>query len=387
MFYKTDIFIEKATITHGFKYDYSKVIFVDMKTKIIVVCRIHGDFEQYPHLHLKGSGCHKCTALKMSLERRMTKENFIDKAKKIHGDRYEYSKVVYINNNTKVTITCPAHGDFEQQPSNHLLGKGCLKCGFEATGKKLSGNKDDFILRARETHGDKYDYRDSVYLGTHVKMKIKCHLHGYFHQHPANHLKGHGCPICGFKKTTDITRTTDEEFKKRSFLIHGDRYCYDDVFYIKSDIKVKIKCNTCRFYFFQRPSAHLRGQGCYLCKESRGERLISDILRSENINFVREYRLPETNTKYRYDFWLPDHNLLIEFHGIQHYKALDFFGGEEALKENKFRDSIKKTLAKETGRFLIYFNYFQIKNKNLFSFKELVLSQINKIKCIYQGRS
>jgi Zn ribbon nucleic-acid-binding protein len=95
------------------------------------VCPIHGPFEQEAHSHLKGQGCPKCGIESRSRKRSDTKETFIEKARKVHGDKYDYSKVKYVNGKTKVTIICPEHGEFEQMPSSHIKGHGCVKCGFE----------------------------------------------------------------------------------------------------------------------------------------------------------------------------------------------------------------------------------------------------------------
>lgn len=119
----TEEFIEDASNIHGDKYDYSKVFYIDAHIKVIIVCSDHGDFEQDPHSHARGSGCPKCVGTK-----RKTTEEFMEDARKVHGDKYDYSKVVYINNCTKVIIGCPVHGDFEQKPEYHYSGSGCPIC-------------------------------------------------------------------------------------------------------------------------------------------------------------------------------------------------------------------------------------------------------------------
>ena len=119
-----EIFIEKARLVHGDKYDYSKVDYINAKTKVKVICPIHGEFEQTPssHLHQK-TGCSKC-----SKKYNYTTTEFIEKARLVHGDKYDYSKVKYKNNYTQTLLICPIHGKFEQTPSNHLSGKGCDTC-------------------------------------------------------------------------------------------------------------------------------------------------------------------------------------------------------------------------------------------------------------------
>lgn len=121
-------FIRKAIAIHGNKYDYSKVEYVNPQSKVCITCPKHGEFEQTPINHLFGKGCPKCSKEKMNSRKTLTKEWFVGKAIEVHGDKYDYSKVEYKNNRTKVSIICPEHGEFCQVPSSHLSGHGCPKC-------------------------------------------------------------------------------------------------------------------------------------------------------------------------------------------------------------------------------------------------------------------
>ena len=132
----TEEFVQKAKKIHGGAYDYSKVIYVDTKTKVCIICPKHGDFQQTPNNHLQGQGCPKCADIANGDVKRMDKAEFIQKANIVHGGKYDYSKVKYINALTKVHISCPIHGTFYQRPANHLFGQGCRRCGYE-TNKKL----------------------------------------------------------------------------------------------------------------------------------------------------------------------------------------------------------------------------------------------------------
>jgi hypothetical protein len=134
------------------------------------------------------------------MPRKLTLEEFVEKAIEIHGGKYDYSKVVYKGNNkTPVEIIClkPKHGSFNQTPSNHLSGKGCKKCAIEERAKKkLEKAREEFVEEARKIHGNKYDYRKVVYKGSKTLVEIICLKHGPFYQTPSNHLNGHGCPFC-----------------------------------------------------------------------------------------------------------------------------------------------------------------------------------------------
>lgn len=179
-------FVKKAKDAHANKYDYSKVEYINNRTKVCIVCPIHGEFWQRPYEHTKGCGCPKCKG------KNMTTSDFIEKARKVHGDKYDYSKVNYINSHTKVCIVCPIHGEFWQLPNNHLNGHGCEQCYRD---DKVY-DTDSFIRKAKEIHGDKYDYSKAEYINNHTKVCIICPIHGEFWQVPNSHLSENGCPKC-----------------------------------------------------------------------------------------------------------------------------------------------------------------------------------------------
>lgn len=188
--------IGKFIEVHGDKYDYSQLEYKDTHTKVRIICPIHGEFEQSPLNHSQGHGCPKCCKTGV----RTTLEEFITEAKKVHGNKYDYSKVVYINANTKVCIICPIHGEFWQRPADHLNGVGCKKCGDSRKGLYQIGNTEKFIEDARKVHGDKYDYSKVKYINNRSKVYIICPIHGEFKQMPHLHLHGHGCPTCNSSK-------------------------------------------------------------------------------------------------------------------------------------------------------------------------------------------
>ena len=211
----TEEFIRRAKKVHGDKYDYSKVEYKGTHTKVCIICPIHGEFFQTPNNHLHGQGCLACGGRKQ-----LTKEEFIQKAREVHGDKYDYSKVEYVNKNTKVKIICPIHGEFFQTPNNHLQGHGCHKC---VGCKQLT--KEEFIQKAREAHGYKYDYSKVEYINAHTKVKIICPIHGEFEQEPNSHLEGKGCPNC-YHKTKKYKFNLLEEFESeydfKAFLANND---------------------------------------------------------------------------------------------------------------------------------------------------------------------
>jgi len=198
-------FVKKAKEAHGDKYDYSKVEYVNTRTKVKIICPIHGEFEQSPDNHIQQKqGCPKCGHIKKGKSGRLTTKEFIEKAKRIHGNRYDYSLVKYEKQKIKITIICPIHGEFEQVPNDHLNGYGCYDCGNELRIKKLSSNTNDFIKRSKQIHGDKYDYSKVEYKNNSTKVKIICPIHGEFEQTAGHHLRGCGCKICAFENSKFI---------------------------------------------------------------------------------------------------------------------------------------------------------------------------------------
>ena len=184
----TEQFIQKAREVNGDRYDYSLVDYINSSTNVKIICPEHGEFEQVPNNHLRRvTGCKKCSLYK----RTRTAEQFIEKAREVHGDKYDYSMVEYIRSSTKVKIICPQHGEFEQTPKNHLQGHaGCIKCSRKVI------NKEQFVERARKVHGDKYDYSMVEYLEMLNNIKVICPQHGEFEQRAFLHLKGQGCNDC-----------------------------------------------------------------------------------------------------------------------------------------------------------------------------------------------
>jgi hypothetical protein len=185
-------FIEKALKIHRDKYDYSLVEYINNLSNIKIICRIHGNFEQTPSSHLRGSGCYKCGRLQLCEKQRTPVENFIYKATDRHENKYNYSLVHYINARTYITIICPQHGEFIQTPDSHLRGNGCFKCSHNMT----IFTKEQFIEKAHKVHGDKYDYSNVIFTKMNDKVIIICRTHHEYEQTPNNHIYGNGCKKC-----------------------------------------------------------------------------------------------------------------------------------------------------------------------------------------------
>ena len=190
-------FIEKANLIHNNKYDYSKVKYVNNNTKVCIICPKHGEFWQTPHHHLNGHGCSKCRNENNGDRRRHNTEDFIRKSKSIHGEKYNYDKVNYVNSYSKVCIICPEHGEFWQSPYVHIQGHECPECAKIKRAKNNKHSIDEFIQKSKLIHGDKYDYSKVEYINSHTKVCIICPEHGEFWQRPCCHTNlRQGCPFC-----------------------------------------------------------------------------------------------------------------------------------------------------------------------------------------------
>ena len=264
-------FIQDAREKHNGKYDYSKVEYVNAKTKVCIICPEHGEFEQTPNNHLSGQGCPTCANEANGERCRSSKEEFIKKSRKKHGEKYDYSKVEYVNANTKVCIICPEHGNFEQMPYCHLQGQGCPTCANETNGERLRSSKEEFIEKARKVHSNKYDYSKVEYVNANTKVCIICSKpeHGEFWQAPHAHLQGCGCPKCKGEATSKRCRLSKEEFIKKALEVHKGKYDYSKVSYVNSVTKVCIICSKPDHgEFWQAPHDHLEGHGCPKCSSN-----------------------------------------------------------------------------------------------------------------------
>ncbi len=414
--------IAKFKSAHGNKYDYSKVVFKGLCKKVLIICPNHGEFWKLPRYHYNGQGCKKCSRIIVASKQQQSQEHVIARFKEVHGSLYDYSKVIFKHSGKKVLIICPNHGDFYQTPSNHYRGFGCNQCAKEDN--KLAHAQ--VIDKFREVHGNKYDYSKVSYKGSTIKVVIICSRHGEFLQIPASHWHGCGCPPCAaelmseksskgldwfidrLKKNTspefvnnlDFTNVTKftsgkfiqnvkckrsnkifsawphcliqgyccdtcnkkvvddrwtrkhkkytEEFFKKVKNIHGDLYDYSKTNYINRITPIII---ICKYHgeFKQKAGQHLRGHGCQICGFSQGEAKIAMFLKEHNIEYTHQYKVKIDNSNHWFDFYLSSQNLIIEFHGQQHYTLVPFFGGQKSFELQQKRDLIKTKYCNDNG--------------------------------------
>ena len=273
--------------------------------------------------------------------RKETTESFIEKATRVHGNKFSYEHAQYVAAHDKIAIMCSMHGIFQQVPYAHLAGQGCRACANAALSPRFRKSREKFIDIASKIHNLKFDYSKVQYINNKANVIIVCPMHGEFSQSPKSHLLGNGCGKCSGNAKLEL-----EDFITRSQKIHMNKYTYEKVIeYTGNKVKVTITCPR-HGEFSQRPNSHLLGQGCLYCNESHGEKYITQYLMDAGLIFCRQYRIPNCRNKRPLPFDFAVFNdtkliALIEYQGAQHYRH-DAFN----LSRNNFagiqqRDKIK----------------------------------------------
>ena len=297
-------FIAKARSVHGDRYDYSHAVYQGNKVKLAIVCPEHGVFNQTPGNHTSGFGCLKCGLKNAGQYHKKDNKKFVEEARAIHGERYDYSLTQYRGAREKLTIICPKHGPFLQIAFVHLCGDsgaGCKSCSYEVRGESARLKFEEFVRRAVKIHADAFDYSDSKssFVDASTNVTINCPLHGQFQQTPINHLSGQGCARCSRTRMADGLRKTNEEFVRNAKAIHGERYDYTQCNYAGAFEAVTIICPI-DGAFTQSPTSHLSGIGCPRCsRRAQGApRNLTRALRGEfneakvSFVYVVRFRLP-----------------------------------------------------------------------------------------------
>lgn len=337
--------IERFRKIHGDKYDYSKVVYTRMIDKVEIICPEHGSFYQEPHSHVKGYGCPKCAINQRAVKKSDTKESYIEKARKVHGDKYDYSKMVYKTSKDKICVICPEHGEFYVKANDHINSKrGCPKCYDIKRGMTQRYTSGEFIKKAQELYGNKYDYSKVEYINSKTKVCIICPSHGEFWQTPSSHLFGKKCPLCGKNESAKKRMMTIDQFINKAREIHGDQYDYSKSEYNGIFEPISIICKK-HGLFKQIASYHLSGNGCQQCAkemtESSYERELFDFIKG-NYNGItmHNYRSVLADNK-ELDIYLPSLNLAFEFDGLywhneknQPSKKYHLNKTEECLEKN-----------------------------------------------------
>lgn len=310
----TEEFIKRAREVYGDEYDYSKTEFKDWNTKVIVTCKVHGDFAISPRNHIyRHHGCSDCRSRHISEAKKFSQDWFLNEAKKIHGDKYDYSIAKYNGIDKEVEIICKKHGMFKQTPYNHINKKcGCSQCRYDSLSSKYRLKIGELQKSFRNIHGDKYKYPylESEYTNNRSHITIVCPIHGEFKQLAMKHLQGQGCQYCNESR-------------------------------LEKEIALFLDTNKV------------------------------DYIRQMKFNWLK------LDKPMSLDFYLPKHNIAIECQGEQHYKPIEHFGGEEEYKVVTERDKTKKKQCVENGLKLLYFTkYKNIDGSDIYKNKNKMLKEI-----------
>ena len=321
---------------------------------------------------------------------KQTQEQIIERFRLVHGLRYDYSKMSYKTATKKVLIVCPIHGEFFQSPYLHYNGAGCNKCAETLRSNSKRKSLENFIEKLNKKQSkefvDSLDFTNCIYTDSQTSIKnIKCKKSGtIFTARPSQILRGHCCRTCPL---TRRHKQFSEHFFENCKRVHGSRYDYSKSVYINGMKPIII---ICKYHgeFSQRPHTHAsdrgHGSGCPTCSASRGEVKIELFLKQNNIEHIYQHKVKIDNQVHWYDFYIPEKNLIIEFHGRQHYKLTPFWGeggGKRALENRKHRDKIKTQWCNANDVNLLVIPYTKydkiddILNKNLLSDKQSLVTK------------
>ena len=368
--YTTDYVIKKSKEIFGNNtYNYDKTVCNNSTDYITITCPKHGDFTKQAYVHLNSrQGCPYCS------DKRLNMIKFLEKAHEVHGDRYDYSKVEYSGCNEKICIICPEHGEFWQTTNGHLGGNGCPKCQYKNSRKKIEDFIEDSKIDERNISIDK----DS-FIGMDKYAIFMCKECGFkWNAKPSKIQQGQGCPKCA----KHIPLTT-EDFIEKANKIHNNKFIYSKTNIIRMSKKVIITCPK-HGDFEQEPFRHLKGEGCPICKESKLEKQMAKILEKNNIKFERNKKYPFLKNDYclSYDFYLPEYNILIECQGRQHFKSINFFGGNIAFERQQINDHLKYNFAINNNIKILYYtnlNYNTFKGEILYKDEKSLLKEIKGV--------
>jgi len=360
-------FLIKAKNKFGEKFDYSKVEYIKSNIPVTIICPKHGKFEVKPTSFLQSKyGCKKCATEEIHNAQRCTTEKFIEKAKLVWGERFTYDRLNYINSNTKITVTCPIHGDFETRAPDFLRGHGCPKCKANKTSKlnkeQKRSSQELFIEKATKLYGNLFDYSNVEYVNSRTKVCIHSNLlNEDFVISPAHFLQGEirkkYLGLDYFDKKEKYSWTT-ENFIKIASLIRPE-FDYSKTVFNGNKNPVTVICKDHGEFKILPVNLLYNNEGCPKCSRSKGEMFVDYILSSLKINFKTQYKVNIDDNKYFIDFCFIKNNKLIfiEYNGRQHYEPIEYFGGEERFIKQQNRDNIIRNYCKNNNIILLEYKY------------------------------
>ena len=363
-----DKFVKEANKFHNNKYQYPRQVFKTTKTKYIIICPVHGEFEQSIFHHLKG-GCNKCAVELRNQNQRDTKQDFIKKSTKLFRGKYDYSEVDYFNSQTKVIIGCSIHGKFKMKPNSHLNGQNCPKCGRINANRNIRTPWDVAIERFRSVHGNRYEYLENTYKDFTTEMSMICKEHGEFKTTPhAHYSMKSGCRTCGINTRAEKNRHKFEQVLSEFRKVHDNTYEYDEKSYKGVDEKIRIKCDK-HGWFEQSVTIHKSGSGCKECSYE----LIGDRTRVTFDEFLNDsVEIHGQNYDYSEIHWVDQHtNISIKCkksnHGVFSQSPRHHRRGSGCPKCNHSRGerAIFNWLSEKNIEFIPQHTFPDLKHKSL----------------------
>jgi very-short-patch-repair endonuclease len=295
--------------------------------------------------------------------KKRTKEEWVKYLNKIHINLYDYSLSDFTKGvMDKIKVICKKHGMWEVTLDNHSTKKsGCPKC------KGRKWNLNDFINEAKETHLDKYDYSNSIFINQNTKLEIECPKHGIFEQTPHHHIfQKQGCFKCGREISSEKHTKSPHYLEQQARKIHFMDYKYRWETYVGYLKIMEIECLK-HGIFKQTIANHIQGQGCPICKKSKGELKIRQWLIENQIEFIHQKKFngcinPNIWYSLMFDFYVSSKNVCIEFDGEQHFKPCKRFGGKVQFDKTKYLDYIKDEYCIKNNINILRIPYTEIKN-------------------------
>ncbi len=376
--------IEKFIQVHGDLYDYALVEYKNTKKKVKIICKAHGEFFQSPEKHIyRKQGCPLCGKLKNQESNTYSQKDIIEKFRKVHQDRYDYSLVEYKNIHSKVQLICSVHGSFWQSANSHVRGNGCPSCANENRKNTLKDFLEKLPLRVKET----YDFSLVNYSNNITPVKVVCKEHGIFEIIPRSLFRGHGCKKCACVKVAENNRSNYEDMLQKANTIHNNRFKYSPIENYKTNKDLWVIECPVHGIFEQQVVSHLRGHGCIKCSQgsssSKDEKDLACFIEQLGYKVLKNYR-PEWLNGLEIDIYLPDKKVAIEYNGgIYHHSSKSSsigFYKNTAKSESYHRD--KYELCKQNQVDLIHVFDFE----NLTVWKQtikLYLENKNNYEVVY----
>lgn len=363
-----DEYVEELKI----KNKYIEVIdlYINNRTKIMHKCLMCGyEWKVSPESLLRGSGCPSCHGgIKLTHEQYVAKLAIQNPLINVLGE--------YINSQTQILHKCKVCGyEWMVRPNNVLNGRGCPKCG--GTTRK---SHEQYVLELAEVNPNVIVLEK--YINNSTKLKHRCLIDGCeWYAAPHSMLSGHGCPVCAKEKIKKSITMTHKEYINRLKLIH-DRIVVIGQ-YINARTPIEHMCLDCGLTWYVAPGNLLSGHGCPYCnkiQKSNGEKFIANWLNKNNISYISQKTFDDCKDKYmlRFDFYLPEYNVAIEYQGKQHYEPIDYFGGQESFDSSVRRDKIKREYCIQNGILLLEIPYFADLNDELRILYDFILNDNSK---------